>query len=367
MRFRTEKKLLSDAINNIIRAVSAKSTVPALEGILLSSKNSKLELTAYDLELGMKTEIDANIQDEGSVILSAKLFSEIVRKAPSDIIEIDVNENNFTKITSGMSEFSIIGIDYKEFPELPAVVQDNNIKIAGETLKGMIRQTIFAVADNDTKPINQGSMFNFEDTTFDLISVDGFRLAVRRENLNEKNNTNFVVPGKTLSEVLKLSSDSEIEICCGRRHIMFKIDKYTIVSSILEGEFLDYKNTIPKNTNYVVTVRTRDLIESTERVSLLNTDKLKSPIRCLFSNDHVKLSSSTAIGRANDECPCKMDNENDIEIGFNNKYLLDALKNSECDMVKLHISGALNPMLITPIEGDDFMFLVLPVRLKNEN
>ena len=367
MKFNLNRKMLSDAINNIIKAVSNKSTIPALEGILISTKENKIELTAYDLELGMKTEIDANILREGKVVLSAKIFSEIVRKAPAEIIEFDINEKNSVHIKSGNSEFNIIGIESNEFPDLPSVPEEDFITINGDLLKGMIRQTIFAIADGGDKPIHQGSLFNIEDGIFDLVSVDGFRLAIRREKIDIKKNANFVVPGKALTEVLKLASENDINIYCGRRHIMFLIDNYTIISSILEGEFIDYKNTIPTNCQYNVKIKTRDLMDSTDRVSLLVSEKIKSPIRCKFFCDNIDLSCTTAIGRSKDLCPCEMTGGEMIEMGFNNRYLLDALKYSECDEVKIHISGSLNPMLITPLNSDDFMFLVLPVRIKAEN
>lgn len=365
MKFTINKKELSDAVTNILRAVSSKTSIPALEGILISTGEGSVELTAYDLELGIRTMVNASIAETGKTVLSAKLFSEIVRKAPSDVITISTDEKNIATIVSGNSNFTIVGINAQEFPELPQVGGELGISIPGELIKSMIKQTIFAVAETDTKPIHQGSLFSLENGILDIVSVDGYRLAVRRENITAAENLSFVVPGKTLSEVLKLSGEAEVEIFPGRRHIMFKIGSYTIVSGILEGEFLDYKAAIPKQSTTEVTVKTRDFIESTERVSLLISDRLKSPIRCTFEESEIKLSCSTAMGRATDEFPCEIQGGN-LEMGFNNRYLLDALRNSECDEVKIKLSGALNPMIIVPKEGDSFLFLVLPVRLKSE-
>lgn len=365
MKFTVNKKELSEGVNNIIRAVSTKSTIPALEGILIETKNGTIELTAYNLEIGMKTCINSFIQENGKIVLSAKLFSEIVRKAPNEIISITTDEKLMATIESGESYFNLVGINPEEFPELPSIGSFEKIKISGDMLRGMIRQTIFAVAENDAKPINQGSLFNFENNMFELVSVDGYRLAIRREKIETEFNTSFIVPGKTLSEVLKLCTENEIEMIPGRRHIMFNVENYTIISAVLEGEFLDYKNAVPEEFNTEVIVKTRDLIESTERVSLLIADRLKSPVRCYFENGKINLSCTTAIGRAKDKLNCQMTGAN-IEMGFNNKYLLDALKNSECDSVKMQIVGNINPMIIRPLEGDDFTFLVLPVRLKNE-
>lgn len=363
MNFTTTKKILSEAIGNIIKAVSSKSTIPALEGILIKTLDNKIELTAYDLELGIKTTIPAEVYEEGEVILTAKIFLDIVRKSPAEKISININEKLIATIQSGPSNFSIIGIDAHEFPDLPEVKSENNIKINGELLQSMIRQTIFSVSENDSKPINQGSLFNFEDGFFDLVSVDGFRLALRREKINMDIETSFVVPAKALSEVIKLATDADIEIIPARRHIMFKIEQYTIISSILEGEFLDYKNAIPNMSKTEVVVNTKSLIESTERVSLIISDRLKSPIRMSFKNNEINLSCATTLGKATDSLECEISGS-EIEMGFNNKYILDALKYSECDMVKMSIVGAINPLIVKPLEGESFIFLVLPVRIK---
>lgn len=363
MNFTTTKKILSEAVSNILKAVSTKSTMPALEGILIKTKENQIELTAYDLEIAIKTIIPAEIFEEGEIIITAKIFLDIVRKSPAEKINFAINDKNVTTIKSGQSNFSIIGIDANEFPDLPEVKSDESIKINGELLQSMIRQTIFSVSENDSKPINQGSLFNFEDGIFDLVSVDGFRLALRRENVNMDINTSFVVPAKALSEVIKLATENEIEMIPARRHIMFKIDNYTIISSVLEGEFLDYKNAIPNISKTEIIVNTKKLIESTERVSLIISDRLKSPIRMSFKNDEINLSCSTTLGKANDVLECKITGD-DIEMGFNNKYVLDALKYSECDMVKMSIVGSINPLIIKPMEGENFIFLVLPVRIK---
>ena len=359
MKFTVEKRLLNEAVTNLQRAVSSKTSIPALEGILIRSEENRLILTAYDLEIGMQTELPAIISAPGAIILTAKLFAEIVRRSPDEDITIDVDDRNTATITSGVSCFTIIGMDSAEFPD--------TIKMPQELLKSMIRQTLFAVADSTAKPIHQGSLFKIENGNLDVVSVDGYRLALRREAINYANNTEFVVPGKTLSEVLKLLKDSEgeVEICPSRRHILFRIDNYTVISALLEGEFLDYKSALPKDKKTEVTVSTRTMIESVERVSLLITDRLKSPVRCVIGEDTVKLFCTTTMGRATDQISAEISGDQ-LEIGFNNKYLLDALRAAETDEVRLQLGGPISPMLVLPKEGDAFSFLVLPVRLRSE-
>lgn len=367
MKFTVEKRLLNEAVTNLQRAVSSKTSIPALEGILIRSEENRLILTAYDLEIGMQTELPAIISAPGAIILTAKLFAEIVRRSPDEDITIDVDDRNTATITSGVSCFTIIGMDSAEFPELPKITDADTIKMPQELLKSMIRQTLFAVADSTAKPIHQGSLFKIENGNLDVVSVDGYRLALRREAINYANNTEFVVSGKTLSEVLKLLKDSEgeVEICPSRRHILFRIDNYTVISALLEGEFLDYKSALPKDKKTEVTVSTRTMIESVERVSLLITDRLKSPVRCVIGEDTVKLFCTTTMGRATDQISAEISGDQ-LEIGFNNKYLLDALRAAETDEVRLQLGGPISPMLVLPKEGDAFSFLVLPVRLRSE-
>lgn len=367
MQFTVEKSEITEAVSNIQRAVSTKSSIPALEGILLTAGEGSLELSAYDMELSITTVIPAKVKEEGKAVLSAKIFSDIVRKTPDDAISIAVDDKNIAVIESGCSKFSIIGIPAVEFPELPKVSDAQKFQLPANVLKSMIRQTVFAVAESDAKPIHQGSLFNMENGLLDVVAVDGYRLAKRTEEINYPDKLSFVVPGKTLTEVLKLLKDSDepLDIFSGQRHIMFKIDNYTVISSLLEGEFLNYKATIPSSSKTTVTMRSREAIESVERVSLLITDRIKSPIRCIFSGSEVKLLCTTAMGRASDQMEVAMEGE-DVEIGFNNRYLLDALRNTECDEIRVGLSGPLSPMTISPKEGDSFLFLVLPVRLKND-
>ena len=367
MKFTVNKSDITEAVSNIQRAVSTKTSIPALEGILLSATETGLELCAYDLELGITTVIPAFVMEPGKAVLSAKLFSDIVRRTPAETVTVSVDEKNMATLESGYSRFSIIGIPAEEFPELPKLSDSTQISLPGALLKSMIRQTLFAIAESDAKPIHQGSLFSLENGILDVVSVDGYRLAVRREPVDFSEDLSFVVPGKTLSELLKLIKDSEepVEISAGRRYILFKIDNYTVISSLLEGEFLNYKAAIPPESQTEVVLKTREAIDSVERVSLLITDRLKSPIRCLFDNNEVKLNCTTSMGRASDQLDVEMTGQS-VEIGFNNRYLLEALRNTECDEVKVQLGGPLSPMKVVPKEGDSFLFLVLPVRLKSE-
>lgn len=367
MKFTVNKKDIAEAVSNIQRAVSTKTSIPALEGILLTAQDTTLELCAYDMELGITTVIPAQVSEPGKSVLSAKIFSDIVRRSPAETLTIAVDEKNMATLESGYSRFTIIGIPAAEFPELPRLSDATQITLPANLLKSMIRQTLFAVAESDAKPIHQGSLFNLEQGMLDVVSVDGYRLAVRSEPVDYPDELSFVVPGKTLGEILKLLKDTDdpVELAAGRRHILFTIDNYTVISSLLEGEFLNYKAAIPPESQTEVILKTREAIDSVERVSLLITDRLKSPVRCLFNENEIKLNCTTSMGRASDQIDVEMTGQS-VEIGFNNRYLLEALRNTECDEVKVQLGGPLSPMKVVPKEGDSFLFLVLPVRLKSE-
>ena len=368
MIFKCEKNKLAEALSNVQKSVSPKSTIPALEGILLSASEDKLKLCGYNMELGITTSIPASVEEEGKTVLNAHLFTEIVRKLPDDEIEVQISDDLSAKIISGKSNFELMGINAEEFPSLPEVDGENFLELPVSCIKSMIKQTIFAVSENDSKPVHTGTLFDIKDKILTLVSVDGYRLAIRKEPIKENLELRFVVPGKTLREVLRLLPDSDdtLRISAGMQHIIFYIGEYSVVSRLLNGEFLDYKATGPEKVKYTVNVKTQDFSNSIERVSLLITERLKSPVRCLFLKDRIHLSCNTSIGKASDELPAKSDVKTELEIAFNNKYMTDALKNTECDEIVIQLNGPLNPIKIMPKEGNSFLFLVLPVRVKAE-
>lgn len=367
MKIKCDKQQLSAAIMSVSYAVSPKSSLTALEGILLTAGNGKLQLTGYDLELGITTSIDADVYEEGQVILQAKLFADIVRRMPGESVSLSCDQKLLCELRGGVAQFTILGLDPQEFPELPQVGDASAVTLPQRVLSSMLGQVLFAVATTDAKPVHTGALFVLEEGCITIVSVDGYRLALRREKADIESPLSFIVPGKTLSDVLKLLGDTDdaLNIQVSKKHIIFHIGECCVVSRLLEGEFLDYKTAIPSGVQTSVLVNTREYIESVERASLLISDRLKSPLREVYEADLIKTSCSTTIGKVYDEIPCSAQGSS-VEMGFNNRYLLDALKNAGCDQVRLEINGPLSPMKVVPPEGDSFLFLVLPVRLKNE-
>ena len=367
LRFSCEKALLQGAVNTASRAVAAKSSIPALEGILLEGGDT-LTLSGYNMQTGIRTGVDAQIQSPGRIVLSARLFGEMIRKMPDDVIVFDADDKLTVHLTCGDASFEIIGLSADDYPELPEVDDQFSVDIRQGTLKAMINQTSFAVSTNEARPIHTGALFEISDTGLTMVAVDGFRLALRREPLERIDGGafRFVAPGAALNEVEKICADTDalLTVVQGKRHLMFEAENTQLICRRLEGEFLDYRNAIPKNNPICVEVETKALLESLDRVSVVISEKLKSPVRCLFDADRVYLSARTGNGEAKDICPLDGDG-NGLEIGFNNRYLMDALRYAPADAVTMELNTSISPAVLVPVDGEEsFLYMVLPVRLK---
>lgn len=369
LTFTCSKAVLSEAIGNVSRGVAAKSTIPSLEGIKMLLEGGTLHLTGYDLELGIQTEIPVTSSGQsGEFVVNARLFSEIIRKMPEDSITVELGAHMSTRISSGAAEYSIVSLTSEEYPAIPDFDKSAQISLPQPLLKNMIGQTLFAVAVTENKPILTGELFDVADGTFHLVAIDGFRLAVRQETVQGAENCHFVVPAKALKEISNLLRDEEektVLVSPGKKHISFEIGSYQVISRLLEGDFHNYKGSIPASSATQAVIGTREFIQSLDRCTLLINDKMKAPVKCLFSQGKLTMTCSTGLGRFHDEFPIDLTGP-DVEIGFNCRYLLDALKASESDQVRLGMNGGLSPMKITPLEGEAYTFLVLPVRLKAE-
>lgn len=373
MKFSCEKALLQSMINVTSRTVAVKSSIPALEGILVEAKD-KLRLTGYNQKTGIRGVLSADIREPGSIVVSARLFGEIVRRLPDDMVTVETEGYNI-HITCGMSDFHIMGTDAEDFPDLPTVEYQNTIELPQRTMQQMINQTIFAVSTNESRPIHTGTLFELDgEGVLTMVSVDGFRLALRREKtdrLPKKDPFSFVVPAAALSEVSKICGDTDekVEIVQGMKFIMFKIGDIMLISRRLEGEFLNYRQAIPRDNPICLTAERRKLIASIDRCSLIISEQQKSPLRCTFGEDRLEIRTTTAVGTAYDSCPLVGDGGG-LEIGFNNKYLLDALKAAPADFLRVELSRPTSPCILLPEEEGaehDFLYMVLPVRLSARN
>ena len=368
MKFSCEKVLLQSAIAVTSRAVAQKSSIPALEGLLLHV-DSGLTVSGYNMQTGIRTKVSADVVSGGDIVLNARLFGDIIRRMPDDVVTVSVDDRQTVHLSCGDANFDFLGLSAADYPDLPEVEDEYAMSIQQKTLRAMIEEVAFAVSTNESRPVHTGALFEISDAGLTMVAVDGFRLAVRREKLEnmEGGAFSFVAPGSALSEVKGICADTEdlATVTLGRRHILFEVGDTELICRRLEGEFLDYKNAIPRKNPITLIADTKSLIESIDRVSVVISDKLKSPVRCLFECDKVTLTAKTGNGESRDVCRLSGDGGG-LEIGFNNRYLMEALRYAPADTVKIELNTGVSPAVIVPVEGEEnFLYMVLPVRLKS--
>ena len=364
------KNDIYEAVINVSKAVSDKSTIQALEGIKLKLNGNILALTGYDLELGIKIDIMVKSEDSGEIVINARLFADIIKRMPTDEILIDINENYQVRIKGGNTEYTISAMSAEEYPQLPEAENGESFTISQPLLKNMINQTIFSISQDDFKPIFKGELFEIKDGVFNMVALNRYRMAVRTEAIKAQTDMEFVVPGKALAEIAKLLKDDDDLMCEIKtsetgKHIIFEISGYYVFSRLLEGEFLKYRSSLPKDAVTEVIVDTKQLINCLERANLLITERIKSPVRCKFDNGQLKISCNTAIGKIYDEIDVDI-NWPMIEIVFNCKYFIEPLKTVTFEKVKLLLNGGQVGMKITSVNDERYIFLVLPIKLGNE-
>ncbi len=368
MRFTCEKSMLVTGLNITGRTVAAKSALSSIEGILCQAGNG-IVLTGYNMETAISFQIDAEVTDIGQCVLPARLFGDIIRRLPEGLVTVVVDENYKVSIRSGYASFTISAENADDYPELPDVGDGKSIQIPQKAMKELINGTIFAVSENQGRPIHTGVKFEVEGEMVSAIAVDGFRLA--RRTYHCENDTgrklSFVVPAQSLKEVEKILQDDDADVAftLGTKHILFQIGSATIVCRLLDGDFLDWRRVVPFDCPIKLVIHVSDFASSIERVGLVVSEKYKSPVRCLFSNQELQLKTNTTIGVAEDKCSLAGDGK-DLEIGFNVRYIADALRVIPSEEVCLELINGLSPIVMTPVDDKhDFAYMVLPVRIKN--
>ena len=367
MKFTCEKYVLQIACAIASRAVASKSPIPTLEGLLLEA-GADLKVTGYDLKEGIFTLAAADISEPGAIVLNSRLFGEMIRKLPDGIVSVNADDNNNVNVKCGKSEYHFIGLEANDYPEMPDVDGLNAITLPQKILRSMINQTIFAVSDSDVRPIYTGTLFEVEEKELTLVSVDGYRLAKRCEKLesDQMDDCSFVVPGAALSDIERICGDVDdpVSISVGAKHISFVIGDTTVITRRLEGEFLNYKRSIPETFRYQIKVDRGEIMSVIDRVALIINEKNSNPIRLIFGDGTIDCLCVTPIGKAEDFCTSVGCGE-DLEIGFNDRYLMDALKAAGKDELFLCLNTASSPCVIKAADGsEEFTYMILPVRLR---
>ena len=364
------KENILKALNSVVKGVASKTTMPILEGILIQTNDNEIKLTSYDLEIGIEYIMECEVKEQGSTVVNAIMFNEIIKKLPDTEIYISLNENNLLEIECEGSLYKLTTMNPDEFPELPKIEVENSIELEQNMLKNMIRKTIFAVSAEENRPIFTGCLFEVENNKLNVVAVDGFRLALRSIYLPTKvNDFKAVIPGRTLNEINKILLDSfdRIRIGIAKNQALFEMENCKVVTRILDGEFLNYKSVIPNSWETRIKVNKNSLQNSFERISLISSSSIekekKYPVKVSVDIGKITISCTNQTGDAKEEIYISTEGKN-IEVGFNPKYFLDSLKVIEDEEVFVEFGTNISPCLIKSVENNEYVYMILPIRLK---
>ena len=365
MKFSCEKSALQTAALSAARAAAGKSPVTALEGLLIQA-GSNVRVTGYDLKRAIYTTIEADVQEQGAVVINARLLCEMLRRMPDGVVTFSV-QGETANVKCGRSHFDLIGMSADDYPELPVFERENGVSLPQGILKKMINECSFAISTNESRPVYTGALFDLESSVLNIVAVDGFRLALRRERVEGYgDDCRFVVPGTAVSDLERFCDDSEekVELNVGEKYISFDIGGTVVLSRLLEGDFLNYKKAIPEQFRVNVKVDRAELLQVVDRVSLIVDEKVRTPLRLTFNNGAIDFLCVTPVGRAEDQFLCEGDGSG-LEIGFNNRFLADALKAAPADELNFCLNTGSSPCILTAADGSDsFTYMILPVRLR---
>lgn len=376
MKLSCSKELLLDIVNTVQKAISSKSIMPILECIKIdASGDGSVVITGNNLDLCIEYNAKCNVTEGGAIALTSKIFGEIVRRLPEGTVMLNSNtENNVTKIKCGVSEFNIQGLSSIEYPAAPILDEKYKITINQGILKKLIRKTIsFVALTEGKKPVLTGTLFEIKNNVLNVVASDGHRLAVVKEEIKEPiENNKFVIPGSTLRELLKLLKDEEdVDVIISDRHVLFDFGIYQVYTRLLDGDFLKYEAIVSAVNTINVVCEKRYIIDSLERAMLLINDDISShsdnkvPVRFNIAYDKIDVSCITGKGQVNDTVNVDLDG-GDLTIGFNCRFMLDALSVCDGEKVKMEFSAPTSGCFIKSAEEDDsFVYMILPVRLYN--
>ncbi|MFD3450515.1 DNA polymerase III subunit beta [Microbacteriaceae bacterium 4G12] len=379
MHFSIQKDDLVRGVQDVMKAVSSRTTIPILTGIKIVANEEGITLTGSDSDISIESfipnekdgKVIVDIQKTGSIVLQAKYFSEIVKKLPKDTVEISVENHFMTKIKSGKSEFNLNGLDAGEYPLLPQIEEHHVFQIPTDLLKHMIRQTVFAVSTSETRPILTGVNWKVYNSELTCIATDSHRLALRKatvtgKNIPEEFKANVVIPGKSLNELSKILDESEemVDIVITDYQVLFRTKHLLFFSRLLEGNYPDTSRLIPTESKTDIFVNTKESLQAIDRASLLARDGRNNVVKLsTLENNRIEISSnSPEIGKVIEEVQCEKIEGEELKLSFSAKYMMDALKALDSTEIKISFSGAMRPFLIRTINDDSIVQLILPVR-----
>lgn len=376
MKFIIQRDRLVQSVQDVMKAIASRTTIPILTGIKIVATEKGVTLTGSDSDISIESfipkEEDGNelveIKEPGAIVLQARFFSEIVKKLPTETVDIEVQTHLQTVIRSGKSEFNLHGLDAEEYPHLPQIKEENVFRIPTDLLKMMIRQTVFAVSTSETRPILTGINWKIENNELTCIATDSHRLALRKAQIETENNEsyNVVIPGKSLNELSKILDDSNdpIDIVITENQVLFKAKHLLFFSRLLEGNYPDTSRLIPTDSKTDVVVNLKEFLQAIDRAALLARDDRNNVVKfSTFESQLIEISSNTPeIGKVVEEVQAQSIDGEELKISFSAKYMMDALKTLEGTEIKISFTGAMRPFLIRPINDDSILQLILPVR-----
>lgn len=377
MQFTIQKDKLVQSVNDVMKAVSSKTTIPILTGIKISATEDGVTLTGSDSDISIESFIPTfeedhqhvDIQKTGSIVLQAKIFSEIVKKLPKETVDIEIQENFSTKIISGNVEFNLIGLDPDEYPKLPPISDNLAFQMPIDLLKQMIRQTVFAVSTSETRPILTGVNLKIENGDLVCVATDSHRLAMRKapiENGSVSTFSSVVIPGKSLNELNKILEDTKdlIAIIITDNQILFKTKYLLFFSRLLEGNYPDTTRLIPSENKTEITITAKDFLQAIDRASLLAREGRNNVVKLSTHEDNnIQISTILPeVGKVEEYVESESVKGEELKISFSAKYMMDALKALDSTDIKISFTGAMRPFLIRPLNNDSILQLILPVR-----
>lgn len=365
MKVNCHKKDLVDALNIVQKAVASKSTITILEGIYLEAKGQTLTLRGSNIDVSMETIFVTEVFEEGAIVVDSKMFGDIIRKLPNNIITIETqDENKVVNISSEKSRLDLLFQNAVDFPEFPKIDEGQSIDISQNKLKEMLKKVVFSVSQDDSRIILTGVLFDIKDNTINLVALDSFRMAFAMDNIDSNLMISKVVSSKLIRDLIGILADDEnnIKITFTDNQAQFSFNNTRIMTRLLQGEFLKYEGMFPDFSKLTVTSDRNDLLSASERASLLASEGSTNLIKFDFEDSNLIISSNSKIGKIREEIESEIEGEG-IEIAFNSRYILDILKNIDEERVIMEMNSPLSPCIFKPLDNDKLKYLILPVRI----
>lgn len=369
MKIVCSKSELVKGVNIVSKAVPTRTTMAILECILIDASTNEIKLTANDMEIGIETVIEGNIEERGIIALDAKLFGDIVRKLPDNEVTIESDVTYKTTISCEKANFNLVGKSGEDFAAIPMVTRNKPIVISQFTLKEVIRQTIFSIADNDNNKIMMGELFDIKANNLQVVSLDGHRISIRNIELKESyEDKKVIVPGKSLNEISKIiggSVDEDVNIYISDNHIVFEFDKTTMVSRLIDGEYFKIDQMISSDYDTKLSINKKEILDCIDRATLLVKEGDKKPIIMNITNGNMELSINSVIGSMKEDIEINKEGK-DIMIGFNPKFFIDALRVIDEDTIDIYMVNPKAPCYIKDADNK-YIYLILPVNFNIAN